>query len=215
VIPRAPVTIADYGTLDSLGAMAEHVLAEAPAEFALAGHSMGGRVAFEVLRRAPKRVKAVALMDTAFHPLAPGEAGEQEAAKRYELLALARDRGMAVMAERWVQGMLWPPRLSEAPLVNSVIEMFARRTPEVFEAQINALLTRPDARPLLSRIQCPTLVLCGADDSWSPASRHRQMADVIPGARLEIVPECGHMCTLERPEAVTRALLDWHALTAA
>lgn len=208
----APVTIPDYGLLDTLGAMAEHVLAEAPAEFALAGHSMGGRVALEVLRRASERVRAIALLDTAVDPLAPGERGEREAQGRHALLAIARERGMAAMAERWVQGMLWPPRLHEAALVNAVVDMFARKSADVFAAQVHALLARPDARPLLAAIRCPTLVLCGADDSWSPAEKHREMAAEVVGARLVIVPECGHMCTLERPEAVTRALLEWHAL---
>jgi pimeloyl-ACP methyl ester carboxylesterase len=209
---RGSVSVADYGELDSLGAMAEKVLREAPQRFALAGHSMGGRVAFEVLRRAPERVAALALLDTAVHPLPLGEAGERERAGRYELLAVARERGMAAMAERWIQGMLWPPRLADALLVRTVVDMFARRSADVFAAQIRALLARPDARPLLTTLRCPTLVLCGADDSWSPAARHEEMAAAVPGASLVIVPECGHMCTLERPEAVTRALLDWQTL---
>ena len=96
-------------------------------------------------------------------------------------------------------------------LVNSVIDMFARSTAEVFAAQIRALLARPDASGLLPGIRCPTLVLCGEEDSWAPAARHRDMAAQIPGATLELVPDCGHMCTLERPETVTQALLAWHA----
>lgn len=208
---RAEVSIAEYGSLDSLGAMAERVLRCAPPRFALAGHSMGGRVALEVLRRAPQRLTALALLDTGVHPLAAGEAGEREAAGRHELLAIAREQGMPAMARRWIQGMLWPPRLEDATLVQVVIDMFARRTPDVFAAQIRALLARPDATPLLDGVRCPSLVLCGADDNWSPATRHREMAAKIPGAKLVVVPECGHMCTLERPELVTRALLDWHA----
>ncbi len=89
--------------------------------------------------------------------------------------------------------------------------MFARSTAEMFAAQIRALLSRPDAGGLLPGIHCPALVLCGEEDSWAPAARHREMAAQIPGATLELIPECGHMCTLERPEAVTRALLDWYA----
>lgn len=208
---RAAITIPGYDSLDSLGAMAGKVLREAPPRFALAGHSMGGRVALEVLRRAPERVAAIALLDTGVQPLAPGQAGERETAGRHELLQIARDQGMAAMAARWVQGMVWKPRLHESALVNSVIEMFARSPAEVFAAQIRALLARPDASGLLPGIRCPALVLCGEDDSWAPASRHREMATQIPGATLELIPECGHMCTLERPEAVTRALLAWYA----
>jgi pimeloyl-ACP methyl ester carboxylesterase len=211
--PRAPVTIATYGTLDSLGAMAAKVLSEAPTRFALAGHSMGGRVALEVLRRAPERIAGIALLDTGVQPLAEGEAGRRETTGRHELLQVAQERGMAQMAARWVQGMIWGPRLHETALTAAVIEMFARSSPTVFAAQIRALLARPDASGLLPGIRCPALVLCGEQDNWAPADRHREMAASIPGAQLVLVPECGHMCTLERPEAVTRALLDWHART--
>jgi pimeloyl-ACP methyl ester carboxylesterase len=208
---RAPVSIAEYGSLDTLGAMAEKVLREAPPRFALAGHSMGGRVALEVLRGSPERVAAIALMDTGVQPLASGEAGQREADGRYELLKIAREQGMAAMAERWVQGMVWKPRLGDAALVNGVIDMFARSSAEVFGAQIRALLERPDASGLLPGIRCPALVLCGEEDGWAPAARHRDMAARIPEAQLVLVPECGHMCTLERPEEVTRALMEWHS----
>jgi pimeloyl-ACP methyl ester carboxylesterase len=208
---RAPVTVASHDSLDSLGAMAEKVLREAPPRFALAGHSMGGRIALEVFRRAPERIAGIALLDTGTAPLAAGDAGEREKTGRYELLEIARTQGMAAMAARWVQGMIWSPRLQETALVDRVIEMFARSSAEVFAAQIRALLARPDASPLLPRIACPALVLCGEQDSWAPAARHREMAQKIPGAVLSLVPDCGHMCTLERPEAVTRAILDWHA----
>lgn len=209
---RGDVGIAEYGLLDSLEAMAGKVLAEAPPRFALAGHSMGGRVALEVIRRAPQRVAALALLDTGTQPLPAGEAGEREAAGRHELLAIARQRGMAAMAARWVQGMVWKPRLQEPALIESVVQMFARRSAEMFAAQIRALLARPDATRLLADIRCPTLVLCGEDDAWAPAARHRDMAAQIPRATLSLIPQCGHMCTLERPEAVTAALLDWHGL---
>jgi pimeloyl-ACP methyl ester carboxylesterase len=208
--PRARVHIPDYGLLDSLGDMAELVLRAAPARFALAGHSMGGRIALEVMRRAPQRVAALALLDTGIAPLAPGDVGEREAAGRYELLEIAKAQGMAKMATRWVQGMVWEARLSDQALIASVVEMMARSGAEIFAAQIRALLARPDAAPLLAGIRCPTLVLCGENDSWAPADRHRDMAARIAGARLILVPECGHMSTMERPEAITQALLDWH-----
>lgn len=203
------VRIAHHGKLDSLTAMAEKILREAPPRFALAGHSMGGRVALEVWRRAPTRVTALALLDTGVTALAAGEAGERETAGRYELLDLARTQGMAAMATRWVQGMVWKPRLDDAALVAQVVDMMARSSAEIFAAQIRALLGRPDASALLPTIHCPTLVLCGQEDSWAPAARHTDMAARITGSRLVLIPECGHMCTLERPEAVTRALLEW------
>lgn len=205
------IHVANYDALDSLGAMADKVLVETPGDFAIAGHSMGGRVAMEIFRRAPGRITAIALMDTGVAPLASGDAGARETAGRHELLAIARNQGMAAMAARWVAGMVWKPRLGEPALIQSIIDMFARSNAEVFAAQIAALLARPDASALLEQIRCPTLVLCGAEDSWAPAARHREMAARIAGATLALVPECGHMCTLERPEAVTRALLDWRA----
>ena len=172
---------------------------------------MGGRVALEMFRRAPDRIAALALLDTGVQPLAAGEAGAREAAGRHELLDIARTRGMAAMAQRWVQGMVWQPRLHDAPLLQSVIDMFARRSADMFAAQIRALLARPDASGLLPTIRCPTLVLCGTEDSWAPASRHREMAAQVPGSQLVLVPECGHMGTMERPQAVTAALSAWYA----
>ncbi len=207
--PRADVHIATYGTLDSLPAMARHVLDSIGGDLAVAGHSMGGRVALEMFRLAPDRIRGIALLDTGTQPLAAGEAGEREVAGRHELVDIARRDGMAAMAQRWVQGMVWKPRLSDKLLVDGIVAMFARGSAEIFAAQIRALIARPDASGLLPRITCPALVLCGEDDSWAPAARHREMAQRIPGAILTLVPECGHMCTLERPEAVTQALLDW------
>jgi pimeloyl-ACP methyl ester carboxylesterase len=208
---NSAVTIARYDALDSLGAMADKVLSETRGDFAVAGHSMGGRVALEIFRRAPARITGLALLDTGVNPLAVGAAGAREAAGRHELLELALTQGMAAMAARWVQGMVWPPRLGETALISGIVEMFARSSADIFAAQIRALLARPDAGALLDEIRCPTLVLCGADDSWAPPARHREMAARIHGATLTLVPECGHMCTLERPEAVTRALVDWRA----
>jgi pimeloyl-ACP methyl ester carboxylesterase len=211
---RADIHVAQYGSLRTLGDMAEKVLAEVEGPFALAGHSMGGRVALEMFRRAPQRIRALALLDTGVQPLASGEAGAREAAGRFELLGVAKAQGMAAMAARWVQGMVWPPRLAEPGLVAGIIGMFARSSSEVFAAQIDALLARPDASGLLEQIRCPTLVLCGAEDSWAPAARHREIAARIGAARLVLVPECGHMCTLERPDAVTAALSDWFGAVA-
>jgi pimeloyl-ACP methyl ester carboxylesterase len=205
----ATIQIADHGTLDSLGKMAEAILECAPARFALAGHSMGGRVAFEVLRRAPDRVIAVALMDTAYAPLNPGRDGQAEASGRYALLHIARIQGMRAMAAEWVKKMVHPDRLQDAPLVDSILAMMARKTPDIFAAQIKALLERPDATPLLANIRCPALVLCGRQDAWSTLPRHEEMAERIPNSRLVVIEDCGHMSTMERPAEVTNALRDW------
>jgi pimeloyl-ACP methyl ester carboxylesterase len=203
------IDIADHGTLDSLGKMADAVLERAPARFALAGHSMGGRVAFEVLRRAPERVAGAALLDTAYAPLSAGREAIQETAGRYALLEIARKEGMRAMGTEWVRKMVHPDRLSDRPLLDSILTMIARKTPDIFAAQIKALLERPDAAPLLEKIQCPTLILCGRQDAWSGLPRHEEMAERVRGSRLVVIEECGHMSTMERPEAVTVALRDW------
>jgi pimeloyl-ACP methyl ester carboxylesterase len=205
----AGIRIADHGSMDSLGTMAEAILARAPDRFALAGHSMGGRVALEVFRRAPERIAGIALMDTAHAPLPAGAEGEREIQQRYELLAKARRDGMRAMAAQWAENMVHPGRLSDAHLMDSIHGMIARKTPDIFAAQIQALIARPTATALLSRIACPAMVLCGRQDSWSVVAKHEEMAAMIPGSRLVIVEECGHMSTMERPGEVTAAMEEW------
>ena len=205
----ADCAVADYGTLDSLPAMADAVLASAPPSFAIAGHSMGGRVALEVCRRAPQRVRGLALLDTGYEARAQDEAGERERAGRMELVDLARTGGMRAMAQRWVRPMVHPDRLNDADLIEAIVSMLERKAASVFEAQQRALLARPDATQLLSQIACPTLVLCGRDDAWSPPSRHEAMAKRIAHAKLVVVERCGHMSTMEQPAEVSAALRAW------
>jgi len=205
----AIVGVVDYGGSDSIQKMAEAALRRAPDSFALVGHSMGGRVAFEIVRRAPERVAGMALLDTAYRSFVPGKVGEQERAERLRLVDLARSQGMRAMARDWVQKMVHPSRLSDEALIWSIVEMFARKSAEIFARQIKALLERPDATPVLSTIRCPTLVLCGREDSWSLPLTHRQIAARIPRSKLAIIENCGHMAPMERPGQVTAALLTW------
>jgi pimeloyl-ACP methyl ester carboxylesterase len=205
------VQVASHALSDSLGAMAERILNMAPPLFALAGHSMGGRVALEVVARAPERVLRLALLDTGFEALAPGEAGERERAGRLRLLEMARHEGMLVMARDWARGMVHPARLTDTALMDSIHAMIACAGVAQFEAQIRALLARPDRTRLLAELRLPTLVLCGRDDGWSPLARHQQMAGLIQGSELVDVPDCGHMSTMERPAAVSAALGAWLA----
>jgi pimeloyl-ACP methyl ester carboxylesterase len=206
---RVDCIVPHHGELNSLAAMAERALREAPpGPLAVAGHSMGGRIAFEMFAQAPQRIERLALLDTSYHPLPPGEAGERERAGRHALLAIARAQGMRAMAREWTQGMLHPGRL-RSPLFEAVLDMFERGTTAAFAAQIEALLARRDATDLLAHIDRPTLVLCGREDGWSPPSRHEFMHRRIAGSRLVIVEDCGHMSTMERPDAVTAALADW------
>jgi pimeloyl-ACP methyl ester carboxylesterase len=197
--------IPQHGTANTLADMAERILAVAPPRFALAGHSMGGRVALEVLALAPQRVSSVALLDTGFEALATGESGERERAGRYRLRDLGRREGMLALGKDWSRGMVHPARLDDDQLMNAIHSMIARAP----LAQFEALLNRPDRTALLGEIRVPTLVLCGREDTWSPLARHEEMARRVAGARLVAVPECGHMCTMERPAAVAHALREW------
>ena len=209
---RFDCVVPHYGELASLAAMARHALDTAPpGPLAVVGHSMGGRVAFEMLRLAPQRIERLALLDTSYHPLPPGEAGETERAGRFALLQRARTQGMRAMAREWAQGMVHPSRLG-APVFDAVLDIVERSTPAAFAAQIEALLARPDLQPLLPSIHCPTLLLCGRDDGWSPPTRHEFMHARIAGSQLVVVEQCGHMSTMERPEAVTAALQAWLAM---
>lgn len=209
MLADACVVVPSYGTLASIPAMARHVLEQAPAgRFALAGHSMGGRVALEVARLAPQRVERLALLDTGIDPLPAAPAGQAEREQRMALLALAQAQGMRAMGREWARGMVHPARLG-TPLFEDILDMIERRTPQVFEAQISALLARPDARELLPRITCPTLLLCGRQDAWSPPARHEHMHALLPGSRLVRVENSGHMTTMEQPAAVSAALHDW------
>ena len=198
------VHVADIRGVDSIAEMGRQVLTRAPQRFALAGHSLGGRVALEIIRQAPDRVTGLALLDTGVHPVAAGEAE-----RRAALLERARSHGLRVIAEDMLIPAMHPSRRADDQLVRDVIAMLERSTIEDLVNQFRAMLTRPDARPLLARITCPTLVLCGREDTYSPLARHEEMAQAIPNARLVIVDECGHMAPMEQPEAVTRALQEW------
>jgi pimeloyl-ACP methyl ester carboxylesterase len=193
----------------SVTEMAQALLRDAPAErFDLAGHSFGGRIALEVLRLAPERVQRLALLDTGYQPLAAGANGETEVQQRLALVEWAQREGMRAMAERWAPPMVHPDRLG-TPLYTAVLDMVARQSLERFAAQQQALIHRPDATAVLASIRCPTLVLCGCEDHWSPLARHEDMAARVPGSVLVAVPHCGHMSTMEQPQAVAAALQAW------
>jgi len=194
----ADIVVPDFRYVNSIPAMAKLVLNAAPERFSVAGHSMGGRVALEVFRMAPERVERLALLDTGVHPRAAGEE-----AKRGELVDLARSQGMAALAARWLPPMLHP---DHSELLQPLTEMVMRSTPETFANQQRALLDRPDARTVLPLIQCPTLVLCGRQDIWSPVSQHEAIAASIAQSKLVIVEDCGHMSPVEQPDAVTKWL---------
>lgn len=198
--------VVDYGDADSITAMAEIVLAVAPARFALAGHSMGGRVALEVVRLAPERVQKIILMDTGYLPRQPGAAGDTEKAGRMALLDVAQQQGVRAMAQQWVKGMVHPDRLNDAPLIDAILTMMERKTADRFALQQHALLSRPDASLVLAALRMPTLLLCGRQDSWASVAQHTAMQALAPYAQLSVIEDAGHMVLMERPEATVQVL---------
>ncbi|MDB5649967.1 MAG: hydrolase [Hyphomicrobiales bacterium] len=195
------VQVADFFGYNNLTQMAEYVLEIAPAEFVLAGFSMGGRVALEVMRLAPERVTGLAIFDTGTNARQPGEE-----AKRQVLVDLANTKGMRALADKWLPPMLHPDRQSDAAFVENLTAMVCRATPEIHAAQIKALLDRPDAGPVLRTIRCPTIVLCGRDDLWSPPEQHVTITAEIAGAELVIAEHCGHFLPVEAPSILNAAL---------
>jgi pimeloyl-ACP methyl ester carboxylesterase len=198
--------VVDYGDADTITLMAEAALAVAPPRFALAGHSMGGRVALEVVRLAPERVQQLVLMDTGYLALAPGGKGESEKAGRVALIALAKGEGVRAMCQQWVKGMVHPSRVSDATLVDPIIEMFARKSAARFERQQHALLNRPDATTVLQSLTMPTLLLCGRQDAWAGVAQHEAMQALAPHARLRVIEDAGHMVLMERRQPTVAAL---------
>lgn len=202
--------IIDYGQSNTIAGMAELVLSQAPEQFVVIGHSMGGRVALEVVRQAAERVTALILMDTGYLPLAQGDQGQQEVAGRMALVEQAQRDGMRAMGERWMQGMVLPEHLQDQPLCNAILDMIERKTPEQFANQQHALIHRPDASPVLSALTCPTCFICGDQDAWSPLTRHHEMAKLVPGAApVFSIQNSGHMSTMEQPQQVNDVILSW------
>ena len=204
-------TVVDHGDADSLTVMAERLLAAAPAQMVLAGHSMGARVVLEALRLAPQRIRGVALLDTGYLPRPAGEAGDEEERKRMALLRVAEEQSVRAMANEWVQGMVHPARLTDTALIEQILAMFSEKSAAVFAQQIHALLTRRDGSDVLRTIAVPTLVLCGKQDSWSPVAQHQAMQSLVPAATLSVIDDAGHMAPMEQPQAVAQAMLQWLA----
>ncbi len=206
------VIIPDLRDLNTIEAMARRILADAPAHFSLVGHSMGARVALEMVRLEGERVERLALLDTGIHPVQPGEAE-----RRQTLIDLGAAQGMAALADAWLPPMVQEGRLErDAALRNTLHAMVERMNPTVHRNHITALLGRPDARAGLAEIRCPVLVGVGRYDRWSPPSQHEDIVAALPGApRYVIFEDSGHMAPLEAPEAVSQALLDWMAMSTA
>jgi pimeloyl-ACP methyl ester carboxylesterase len=200
----ADVSVVSFRGFSSIQAMADHVLAIGSKQFAVAGHSMGGRVALEVYRRAPARITGLALLNTGVHAVRDGEPQS-----RGHLLRVAHERGMSALASEWLPPMMGTDVSRTAELMPRLTAMIERWTPAAFAGQTNAMLQRPEALSVLPTIAVPTLLLSGSDDTWSPVSQHESIRRKIPHATLFEIHGAGHMAPIERPEAVAIALREW------
>jgi pimeloyl-ACP methyl ester carboxylesterase len=199
-----PVTVANHIRDDNMGAIARRILAEAPPRFALAGHSMGGYIAFEILRQAPDRVAKLALINTQARP-DTAEATE----RRRGMVARAKSGEYHAMLDELFAGFVHSSRRHDAVLRQLVHDMGDDVGVEGFARQQAAVISRVDSRPSLAWIKCPTLVLTGDEDNTIPNSLSKEMADGIHGAKLVILPNCGHLPQPEQPEATAAALVGW------
>ena len=185
--------------------LAADILSEAPFErFALAGLSMGGYVALEMFRQARQRITRLALLDTSARADTP-----EQAQRRLGLIALAKRGRFMGVTDALLPLLVHPTRLEDEELVVAIKEMARNTGRESFIREEQAIMSRGDSRPLLAEITCPTLVLCGRQDQLTPLERHEEMAAAIRGARLEVIEDCGHLSTMERPVEVNAALQRW------
>lgn len=204
---KGALTIDGFGGLRSIEDMAKQVIDCAPPRMALLGHSMGARVALEVYRAVPERVARLALVSTGIHGVQPGEA-----AKRHALLELGRSAGMEALVDRWLPPMVASARAKDHAFMAPLRTMAIDQGVPVFEAQIHALLARPEVESLLPTIRCPVLVAVGSDDVWSPPAQHRDIAGKICGSTLRIISCAGHMLPVEAADVLNLAIDEWLAL---
>lgn len=201
---RAACTIADLTRSDTIAGLARDALEQAPAgRFALAGHSMGGYVALEVMRQAPERVERLALLCTNARPDSP-----ESTENRRRLMAIADHDFPAVIAAQMPK-LLAPKHLQDPALTGTIESMALAVGKEAFKRQQQAIIRRVDSRPLLGEIRCPTLVVAGREDQIMPVELLQELADGIAGARLTVIEDCGHMAALEQPGRVLAALVEW------
>jgi pimeloyl-ACP methyl ester carboxylesterase len=200
----AAIRVADLTVDDTVEAMAGRILADAPARFAVCGLSLGGYVAFELVRRAPERVTHLALMNTSARPDTEERSGQRERSVR-----AARIGTFKGVTPRFLPTILHPDHAADPAMAEIVLEMTERVGRVAFERQQNAAILRPDCRPLLPGIACPTLVVGGHDDRVAPPELQLEIAVGIANAQLEILKVCGHLAPIEQAETVNRLMRAW------
>lgn len=202
----ADIMVADHTGEDSMAALARSILAAAPGRFALAGLSMGGYIALEIMRQAPDRVTRLALLDTSARPDSP-----EQSKNRRDFIALARRGKFKGVTPQLIPNLIHPDRVGDKALTDTILDMARQSGVETFIRQETAIIDRIDSRPHLGAIACPALVLCGREDKATPLPLSEEMAALIPGARLQVVERCGHLAPLEQPAITNEALRDWLA----
>ncbi|MGY3449758.1 alpha/beta fold hydrolase [Bradyrhizobium sp. USDA 4353] len=200
----APVMVANHIRDDSMVGIARRILAEAPPRFALAGHSMGGYIAFEIMRQAPERVGRLALINTQARPDTP-----EASARRRTMITRAKDGDYHAVVDELFTGFVHPSRQDDPRLRQLVHDMADEVGIDGFVRQLTAIMARPDSRPTLTAIRCPTLVLTGDTDNTIPNSLSKEMADGIDGSWLVVLENCGHLPQPEQPEETAQALMEW------
>lgn len=196
--------VADMTRDDSIAALAAHALRQAPeGPIAVAGHSMGGYVALEIMRQAPERVARLALLNTNARPDAP-----ESRENRQRLMALA-DRDFEGVINALMPRLMTDAHLKDPVLTGAVAAMAHGVGREAFKRQERAIIDRADSRPHLAAIRCPTQVVAARDDAIVPVAWLEELANGIPGANLAVIEDCGHMSTIERPAEVVRILRPW------
>ncbi|WP_454748013.1 alpha/beta fold hydrolase [Ciceribacter selenitireducens] len=200
---RMRIHDADVTRDASIPAMATRILAEAEGDLIAVGHSMGGRVAMEMARQAPQRIRGLVLANTGYQPRRDGEE-----ARRQAMIDLG-NRDMEALADQWLPPMLDPGRTKDTELLGPLKAMVLRAGPAVHARQIRALLDRPNAGAYMAGLHCPILLVAARQDGWSPIAQHSEIAEAAPDAELVVVENAGHFAPVERPDDVVAAVCDW------
>lgn len=204
--PGSRVIDGFYGRVDRIEDMADVALCQMPDEACVLGHSMGARVALEIVRRAPGRVARLMLANTGVHDVREGERRH-----RYALRDVGRTIGMEALVDRWLPPMLSEASRADDALVQALRSMCVNAGLSTYEAQVEALLARPAVADVLAAISCPTWVVTGEEDQWAPPAQHEAIASEIAGSILRIVPGAGHMLPAEKPDEFNALIAEWLA----
>jgi pimeloyl-ACP methyl ester carboxylesterase len=193
--------VPDVYSKDDIRQIAADCLSAYDGDLHIAGHSLGGRIAFEIAHQAPDRVKRMALLDSGMNPLAEGERDMRDM-----VVQMAYDKGMEVLADVWLPGMVY----RDTPeLMQKLRDMITNKTPEQHEQQIKSLLSRPDAASYIADIACPVLLMTGEFDKWSPVHQQEAMLSLLQNGRLSVVPDVGHFSLLEDADTVSAQLVNF------